>query len=67
MPPVLTMAMGTPPSGLSTICPTCGRSVWAIVPQGSELVEEEEHADGKVWTNCHECGKRFLVYYRTRE
>ena len=60
------MAMVNPPGGVGVICPVCGSSARAIVPQGSDFVEEEEQADGKVWVNCKECGERFLVHYRTK-
>lgn len=56
--------MNNPPSGKSVVCPKCNGEAIAIVPEGAEIVAQEENADGKVWVDCPSCGNRFLVYYR---
>lgn len=57
--------MSNPPVGKSVNCPECNALVFAIIPQGSTIVERETKADGKAWVNCHACGNRFLIHYRT--
>lgn len=57
--------MADPPTGRSVTCPECSSRAIAIVPRNSTIVEREEAADGKVWTNCRACDTRFLVFYRT--
>lgn len=57
--------MNDGPVGKDVPCPECGEFASAIVPAGSEIVEEDDEFDEKVWVNCHTCGARFLVYYRT--
>lgn len=57
--------MNDRPVGKDVPCPECDEFASAIVPKGSEIVEEGDGFDGKVWVNCLNCGARFLVYYRT--
>lgn len=55
------------PIGGWTNCPDCGSESVAVIPPATELVADEEDADGKVWVNCWECDERFLAYYRKNE
>lgn len=58
------MAKG--PVGKWVNCPECNAIAYAIITENSEIVDDEEMADGRVWVNCHDCGERFLAYYRTK-
>jgi len=51
------------PIGKRVTCPECNEAGTALVPKHGEIVEQKEAAIGKVWTNCRNCGERFLVYY----
>lgn len=46
-------------------CPYCDAETVAVLPPDSDIVEDAERADGKVWVNCWDCSERFLVRYRT--
>lgn len=39
----------------------------ALIPVGSEIVDHEEDADGKVRVNCRSCDGQFLVRFRIDE
>lgn len=45
-------------------CRRCGAETVAVLPPDSDIVEDTDRSDGKVWVNCWDCGERFLVRYR---
>lgn len=45
-------------------CPECDALAMALVPRNSELVADPERADGKVATECRDCGEQFHAHYR---
>lgn len=46
-------------------CQDCGAETVAVIPAASNVVDDADRSDGKVWVNCWDCGERFLVHYRT--
>ncbi|MFC7166126.1 hypothetical protein [Halospeciosus flavus] len=56
--------MSQSPVTRSVVCPSCESKALAVVPSDSTIVDEEDDADGKVWTDCRTCGEEFLTYYR---
>lgn len=49
------------------VCPSCGADAFAVVPQGTEVVDDNEASDGKVWVNCLDCENRFIAHYQNEE
>lgn len=57
--------MSEPPKTKEVPCPECESVTAAVIPADSVIVQNEEDADGKVWTTCPTCDDQFLVHYRT--
>lgn len=57
--------MTSGPTSQVVPCRNCGTSTFAVIPEHSRIVDDEDAADGKVWVDCNSCDYRFLVYYRT--
>lgn len=57
--------MASGPKTQWVACPDCDAETVAVLPPESDIVEDPERSDGKVWVNCWACGERFLVHYRT--
>lgn len=55
------------PTEKSVLCPACNARATAVVPKNGSIVDREADADGKVWTNCYECGERFITYFQLDE
>lgn len=58
-------SMSGPPTGATVHCPECDESTIAIVPESTEVIEDQEGADGGVRATCPNCGEVFTVYFQS--